>query len=143
MYIYTNEQYNNIKYTNLFKAPDPPTGLRVVQSTNKMAFTLQWQPPENIHVCGYRMQSITDCNIIAYLVTCKHILAGSLSVGTAEVSTEVPVASTSVNITRFSTLKKGERYNCSVRARNNCQVLSNYGASLEFEVEGTVCASKT
>ena len=108
-----------------------------------MAIMLQWQPPKNVHVCGYGIQSSTDCNITAYQVTCKHKLAGNISVATVEVSTEVSVASTSVNITRFATMKKGERYNCLVRSRDNCQVLSNYGASVEFEVEGTVCASKT
>lgn len=121
----------------LFKAPDPPTGLRVVESTNKSVFTLQWQPLNDIHnICGYASRTSRGCNITAYQVTCKSILASSLSVATGEVSIEVPVSSTSVNITRFSTLEKGERYNCSVQARDNCEVLSNYGASIEFDVAG-------
>lgn len=77
------------------------------------------------------LETANACAITMYLVTCQPSLD---LLATAMVSVEVSGGKTSTNITTLA--EKGERYNCSVQAKNCCQLLSNSSASIEIQIEG-------
>ena len=107
----------SLRYISI--VPDPPTGLRETESSNETT-VLQWRAPYN---CTILHEAPSTCDSISYLITCQ---SGGLT------RVEVSGNKTCATIT----LRKGERYKCSVQARNKCKLLSNHSDSIEVYVPG-------
>ena len=99
--------------------PDPPTGLRDTESSNETT-VLQWRAPYN---CTIIHEAPSICDSISYLITCQ-----SCGLARVEVSGDKTCATV--------TLRKGERYKCSIQARNRCKLFSNHSDSIEVYVPG-------
>lgn len=99
--------------------PDPPTGLRETESSNETT-VLQWREPYN---CTILHEAPSTCDSILYFITCQ---SGGL------ISVKVSGDKTCTTVT----LRKGERYKCSVQAWNRCKLLSNHNDSIEVHVPG-------
>ena len=96
-------------------APDPPTGLMIVEMVSDTAVTLNWTAPVN-----------TFGDLIANILTCRPEIPDPLLVA---VSVNVSGSTTSATV---SGLENGARYNCSVEAQNEAGLLSEPSVSLRI-----------
>ena len=123
--MYKSVRLNNDRYHSIMSlhyisiVPDPPIGLRETESSNETT-VLQWRAPYN---CTILHEAPSTCDSILYLITCQ---SGGL--------TRVKVSGNKTCAT--VTLRKGERYKCSVQAQNRCKLLSNHSDSIEVYVPG-------